>query len=83
MFYTGILCGFLVFLFSDVRIFFKKELNVMFLFIFIGSVWLFVNEARVLNLFIIYEFFLLPSFILVYRLSPNRRSVLASIYFLT
>lgn len=55
----------------------------MFLFIFIASVWLFVNEAKVLNLFIIYEFFLLPSFILVYRLSPNRRSVLASIYFLT
>lgn len=83
LFYTGVICGFLVFIFSDVRVFFKKELNVLFLFVFIISVWLFVNEARPLNLFIIYEFFLLPSFILVYRLSPNRRSVLASIYFLT
>lgn len=53
------------------------------LFSFIISIWLFINESSPLNLFIIYELFLLPSFLLVYQLSPNRRSILASIYFLT
>lgn len=34
-------------------------------------------------IFIYYELFLLPSFYLVYWVSPNRRSIIASIYFLT
>lgn len=83
MFYTGIICGLLVFLFSDVKLFFSKYLNVLFLISFILSIWLFINENKPLNLFLIYELFLLPSFLLVYRLSPNRRSIIASIYFLT
>lgn len=83
LFYTGIICGTLVFLFSDVRVFFKKSLNVLFFLGFIFSIWLFINESSSLNLFLIYELFLLPSFYLVYRLSPNRRSIIASIYFLT
>lgn len=83
LFYTGIICGLLVFLFSDVKLFFSKYLNIIFLISFILSIWLFINENRPLNLFLIYELFLLPSFLLVYRLSPNRRSIIASIYFLT
>lgn len=83
LFYTGVLCGLIVFLFSDVKIFLSKTLNGLLLLVFLASIWLFVNEKNLLNLFIIYEFFLLPSFYLVYRLSPNRRSIIASIYFLT
>lgn len=33
-------------------------------------------------MFLYYELFLLPSFILVYFISPNRRGIIASIYFL-
>lgn len=81
--YTGFICGLLTFVFSDTRLFFRKGLNVLFLFGFVASVWLFVNVSSPVNLFLVYELFLLASFYLVYRLSPNRRSVLASIYFLT
>lgn len=81
--YTGIICGVLVFLLSDVKVFFKKSLNSLLLVIFVISIYLFINESSVLNLFFIYELFLLPSFYLVYKLSPNRRSTIASIYFLT
>lgn len=81
--YTGIVCGVLVFLLSDVKIFFKKSLNAILLVVFIVSIYLFINESSALNLFFVYELFLLPSFYLVYKLSPNRRSTIASIYFLT
>jgi len=81
--YTGIICGLLVFLLSDVKIFFHKSLNALILTSFIISIWLFINENSPLNLFFVYELFLLPSFYLVYRLSPNRRSIIAAIYFLT
>lgn len=83
LFYTGIIAGLLVFMFSDVKLFLTKSLNSLSLLLFIVSVWLFANESKPINLFILYELFLLPSFILVYRLSPNRRSIIASIYFLT
>lgn len=81
--YTGILCGLLVFLLSDVKLFFNKAFNAFFLVGFIISIYFFINESSILNLFFIYELFLLPSFYLVYKLSPNRRSIIASIYFLT
>jgi formate hydrogenlyase subunit 3/multisubunit Na+/H+ antiporter MnhD subunit len=81
--YTGFICGLLTFVFSDTRLFLRKGLNVLFLFGFVASVWLFVNVSSPVNLFLVYELFLLASFYLVYRLSPNRRSVLAAIYFLT
>lgn len=81
--YTGFICGLLTFVFSDTRLFLRKSLNILFLFGFVASVWLFVNVSSPINLFLVYELFLLASFYLVYRLSPNRRSVLASIYFLT
>lgn len=81
--YTGFICGILTFVFSDTRLFFRKGLNVLFLFGFAAGVWLFVSISSPINLFLVYELFLLSSFYLVYRLSPNRRAVLASIYFLT
>ena len=83
LFYTGVLCGIFIFLLSDVKLFFHKNLNILLLVSFVISIWFFINESNLLNLFILYELFLLPSFYLVYRLSPNRRSIIAAIYFLT
>lgn len=81
--YAGVIVGFLVMFLADVKTFFYKITGVFAMFFFFYAIWLFVNESNILNLFLYYELFLLPSFFIVYFLSPNRRSILASIYFLT
>lgn len=83
LWYSGILIGIFVIIIADVKVFFKKTLLIIFMFFFIFIIWCFINETNYFNLFLYYELFLLPSFFLVYYLSPNRRSILASIYFLT
>lgn len=50
---------------------------------FLVLIYFFISETNYLMIFIYYELFLLPSFYLVYWLSPNRRSIVAAIYFLT
>lgn len=50
---------------------------------FLALIYFFISETNYLMIFIYYELFLLPSFYLVYWLSPNRRSIVAAIYFLT
>ena len=50
--------------------------------LFIPVVVLFVTTNNILIFFFCYEFFLLPSFLLVFFFSPNRRSLIASFYFL-
>lgn len=50
--------------------------------LFLPLVWLFISTNNYLIFFMCYEFFLLPSFFIVFLGSPNRRGVLASIYFL-
>lgn len=81
--YSGVLVGCVVALISDVRTFFKKLSISAVMFLFFIFIWFFINDANYLNLFLYYELFLLPSFFIVYYSSPNRRSILASIYFLT
>ena len=81
--YTGIICGSIIFLISDTKIFLRKFFGIMVFFFFIIIIWFFINQSNLLNMFLLYEFFLLPSFYIVYKLSPNRRSLIASIYFLT
>jgi formate hydrogenlyase subunit 3/multisubunit Na+/H+ antiporter MnhD subunit len=49
---------------------------------FLPLVGLFVSTKNLLVFFMCYELFLLPSFIIVFFGSPNRRGILASIYFL-
>ena len=83
LFYSGVVVGVVVTFLADTRTFFSKTLSTLVMFFFFGAVWLFINEANLLNLFLYYELFLLPSFFIVYFLSPNRRSILAAIYFLT
>lgn len=50
--------------------------------LFLPFVILFISTTNLLVFFMCYEFFLLPSFFIVFFGSPNRRGVLASIYFL-
>lgn len=83
LFITGVLVGFFIFFLSDIRIFFKKFLTILIFFFFFILIWFFINEQSYVNLFFLYELFLLPSFYLVYMISPNRRSIPISIYFLT
>lgn len=83
LFLTGIIIGFLLIFLSDTRVFFLKKKSLIIMFFFYTAIWLFINETHLLNMFFYYELFLLPSFYLVYYLSPNRRSSIASIYFLT
>lgn len=83
LFYSGVVVGLVVTFLADTRTFFSKTLSVLAMFFFFCAVWFFVNEANTLNLFLYYELFLLPSFFIVYFLSPNRRSILAAVYFLT
>ena len=83
MFITGVLVGFFIFFFSESRVFFKKNYTVFYFLVFFVLIWFFINETNYINLFFIYELFLLPSFYLVYSISPNRRSIPISIYFLT
>lgn len=81
--YSGVVVGFSVLFLSDVKTFFKKTAGVAGMILFFYAIWLFINELNTLNMFFYYELFLLPSFFIVYFLSPNRRSILAAIYFLT
>lgn len=83
LFYSGVVVGLIVTFLADTRTFFSKLLTPLAMFFFFGAIWLFVNESNTLNLFFYYELFLLPSFFIVYFLSPNRRSILAAVYFLT
>jgi len=83
LFVTGILVGFFIFFFSDSRIFYKNNFTIFYFFLFFILIWFFINETNYINLFFLYELFLLPSFYLVYTISPNRRSIPVSIYFLT
>jgi len=75
--------GLFIIYLSDTRLFFKKFLIILFFIYFIIIIWFFINEKSYINLFLIYELFLLPSFYLVYLISPNRRSIPIAIYFLT
>lgn len=81
--YSGIVVGLIITFLADTRSYINKVFSVLYMFFFFYAIWLFINESNILNLFLYYELFLLPSFFIVYFLSPNRRSVLASIYFLT
>ena len=83
LFISGVIVGLLIFWLADVRIFFYKILNLFLFIFFLILIILFISEKSYINLFILYELFLLPSFYLVYYMSPNRRSIPVALYFLT
>ena len=66
----------------DNRFFWK---NVKYLFsinVFILVVYFYVFSNNVLLFFLFYELLLIPSFLIVYFISPSRRAIQASLYFL-
>lgn len=83
LFITGVWIGLVILFISDVRTFFKKFISLLYFLFFLILIYFFITETNYMMVFIYYELFLLPSFYLVYWLSPNRRSIIASIYFLT
>lgn len=83
LFITGVWVGLVILFISDVRTFFYKLFSLFFFLFFLVLIYFFITETNYLMVFIYYELFLLPSFYLVYWVSPNRRSIIASIYFLT
>ena len=66
----------------DTRLYFKNIKYIYFINIFILIVFFFVFCNNILLLFFFYELLLLPSFLIVYQISPSRRAIQASLYFI-
>jgi formate hydrogenlyase subunit 3/multisubunit Na+/H+ antiporter MnhD subunit len=74
--------GILSLLALDTRLYFKNVKYIFFIHIFILIVFFFVFSNNIFLLFFFYELLLLPSFLLVYQISPSRRAIQASLYFI-
>ena len=74
--------GILSLLALDNRIFWKNIKYMFSLNIFIIIVYFYVFSTNLLLFFLFYEFLLIPSFLIVYYISPSRRAIQASLYFL-
>jgi len=74
--------GILSLLALDNRIFWKNIKYLFSLNIFILIVYFYVFSTNLLIFFLFYEFLLIPSFLIVYFISPSRRAIQASLYFL-
>lgn len=73
--------GFLSLMALDNRIYWKNFKYYCSFNIFILIVFLYVSTNNIIFFFLMYESLLLPSFLFVYFISPSRRSIQASIYF--
>lgn len=74
--------GILSLLALDNRVFYKNIKYLFFINYFILLVFFFVFSTNILLFFLFYEFLLIPSFLVVYFISPSRRAIQASLYFL-
>lgn len=79
--FLAYISGLLSFLALDNKLYWKNIKHMFFLNIFVLVVFFYVTTNNILALFIFYEFLLLPSFLLVYFLSPSKKSTQASLYF--
>lgn len=66
----------------DNKYFLKKQTLFFIFFSFVFSVFGLIVSENFISFFIFYELLLVPSYILVKKSSPNRRSLLVSNYFL-
>jgi len=66
----------------DTRLFWKNIKYIFSLNIFILVVFLYVFSNNLLLFFLFYELLLIPSFLIIYFVSPSRRAIQASLYFL-
>jgi hypothetical protein len=80
--FLGYFVGILSLLALDNRIFWKNIKYLFSLNVFIIVVYFYVFSTNLLLFFLFYEFLLIPSFLIVYFVSPSRRAIQASLYFL-
>lgn len=73
--------GFLSLLALDTRVYWRNIKYFTSFNIFILIVIFYVSVSNLIIFFLLYECLLLPSFLFVYFISPSRRSIQASIYF--
>lgn len=73
--------GFISILALDTRLYWKNIKYIFIFNIFAIIVYLYVSVSNLLYFFFLYEFLLIPSFLFVYFVSPSRRAIQASLYF--
>jgi formate hydrogenlyase subunit 3/multisubunit Na+/H+ antiporter MnhD subunit len=66
----------------DTRLYWKNIRLVFVCYFLVFAVVIFCSTSDLLVLFLAYEALLVPSFLFVYYIAPNRRAVQASVYFL-
>ena len=74
--------GILSLLVLDTRFIYRNCKYLLYINIFTLLVFFFVFTNNILLLFLFYEFLLLPSVVLVYFISPSRRAIQATLYFI-
>lgn len=79
--YMGGVLGLLIFYLSYARFKYAWRSYALLYLYFLGVVYFLVSTSHIFYFFFFYELLFVPSFLLVYFVSPNRRSVFASIYF--
>ncbi len=75
------LVGFISLLVLDTRLYWKNTKYFFSFHIFLLIVYLYTTTSNLLLFFLFYEFLLIPSFLFVYFVSPSRRAIQASLYF--
>lgn len=80
--FLAYLVGFYTLLTLDTRLYWNNIFYIYFFNLFILIVFFFVSVSNILAFFIFYELLLLPSFFFVFFVSPSRRAIQASFYFL-
>ncbi len=76
------LVGFFSLLALDNRLYWKNIRFIYYFNIFLVIVFFYVSVSNVIFFFFLYECLLVPSFLLVYFVSPSRRAIQASLYFI-
>lgn len=80
--FLAYLVGFYTLLTLDTRLYWSNVLYFYFFNLFVLIVFFFVSVSNIIAFFLFYELLLLPSFFFVYFVSPSRRAIQASFYFL-
>lgn len=79
--FLAYIVGFFSLLALDTRLYWRNIKYIFSFNIFIIIVFFYVSVTNLVLFFLSYEFLLLPSFLFVYFVSPSRRAIQASLYF--
>ncbi len=73
--------GFISLLALDTRLYWRNIKYIFTFNLFLLIVYVYVSVSNILLFFMCYELLLIPSFLIVYFVSPSRRAIQASLYF--